>query len=151
MVNVLKPDPATIKINDIAHALSHQCRFSGHTDTFYSVAQHSIMVSQMLDGTGFELHGLLHDAAEAYLIDIPSPVKDFIPGFKTIEENLMRVISVRFNLVFPFDARVKQADIAALEFEYENLFENVESDLFFRKPGYVKAKFIERFNHFYLK
>jgi 5'-deoxynucleotidase YfbR-like HD superfamily hydrolase len=78
------PDPSQIVIEDIAHALSLLCRYAGHTKEFYSVAQHSVLVSDLLalnrDTAGrYALPGLLHDAAEAYLIDLPQPVKS-LPG-----------------------------------------------------------------------
>jgi hypothetical protein len=73
------PQPEQIDIRDIAHALSHLCRFNGHTNMFYSVAQHSLLVSEKLPGSAEDkLGALLHDAAEAYVCDIPSPLKPML-------------------------------------------------------------------------
>ena len=73
-VDILKPDPATICIEDIAHALALQCRFNGHTRVFYSVAQHCVECSWIAK-PAYAMECLLHDAGEAYLGDIVSPVK----------------------------------------------------------------------------
>ena len=70
----LDPNPADIDIKDIAHALSNCCRFAGHIKSFYSVAQHSVIVSELCEPEN-ALAGLLHDASEAYLSDIARPVK----------------------------------------------------------------------------
>lgn len=75
----LKPTIEDIDILDIAHALSNQCRFSGHSKWHYSVGQHSVYVSQVVRSLGGSptdiMWGLLHDASEAYLVDLPTPVK----------------------------------------------------------------------------
>src|SRR5574342_1090607 len=71
----LSPRLEDINILDICHALSNQTRFTGHTREFYSVAQHSCLVSDLLPEK-FKLDGLLHDASEAYLMDLARPVKE---------------------------------------------------------------------------
>src|ERR1039457_118422 len=70
----LDPNPEKILIDDIAHALAHQCRFGGHASRFYSVAEHSVHVSRLCPPED-ALWGLLHDASEAYLVDLPRPLK----------------------------------------------------------------------------
>jgi uncharacterized protein len=99
----LEPNCEDIDILDIAHALSNICRFTGHCREFYSVAQHSVMVAELLWNQHLDyemaLAGLLHDASEAYLIDVARPVKhspDF-EFYRTAEAKLQNVINDCFN------------------------------------------------------
>src|SRR5690606_4110631 len=91
-VDVFDPTPEMICIEDIAHALAHQCRFAGHVKRFYSVAQHSVMCSRMVDRL-YQMEALLHDASEAYLLDIPKPIKEKIVGYKEMEDRMMGLIA----------------------------------------------------------
>lgn len=93
----LEPDAERIDIIDIAHSLSMQCRYAGHVHSFYSVAEHSVHVSRAVPAQD-ALWGLLHDAAEAYLVDVPRPVKPFLTGYATAEARLVEAIAERFNL-----------------------------------------------------
>jgi hypothetical protein len=110
---------------DIAHALSMKCRYNGHVHTFYSVAEHSCLVAEAIeDRLGSEaeqLWGLLHDAAEAYVPDMPSPIKALLPGFAEAEERIMRVVAERFGLSWPEPAIVKEMDTRILGDEAEQL------------------------------
>ena len=100
----LSPRPEDVCIEDIAHALSNMCRFTGHCREFYSVAQHSVLVAEMfVQVTGQEtgpnvLAALLHDASEAYLVDVPSPIKPFLAGYKGMESAVMDCICIRFGI-----------------------------------------------------
>ena len=98
-----------IDIVDIAHALSMQCRYSGHTKKFYSVAEHSIIVSRNVHVQN-AVAALLHDASEAYLVDIPKPLKPLIPEYSIIEDNLMRIISRKFGFIYPLHKEIKEID-----------------------------------------
>ncbi|HZP03434.1 MAG TPA: YfbR-like 5'-deoxynucleotidase [Terracidiphilus sp.] len=143
----LDPKPEEVHIEDIAHALSLTCRFTGHCKTHYSVADHSLRVSKLAaeivmgGGVGNEtiiagraervrlareiaLWGLLHDASEAYLCDLPSPIKR-APGmgqvYKLYESRLMDVIAQRFNLIPHEPVIVKNADRMLLNTEMRDL------------------------------
>lgn len=105
----LDPRAEEIHIEDIAHALSMQCRYTGHVARFYSVAEHSVHVSRAVPPE-YALWGLLHDASEAYLVDIPRPLKRFMPQYHEWEAALMRVICERFGLPIDMPASVKDID-----------------------------------------
>lgn len=95
----LHPDIRDINIIDIAHGLSQLCRFNGQTKTFYSVAQHSVIVASHVRPE-HRKHALLHDASEAYLTDLPTPLKR-LPEFKPYrdaEAYLQRLIYTAFGL-----------------------------------------------------
>ena len=119
----LAPKASDIVIEDIAHALSHLCRFGGHVRTFYSVAQHSVLVSRALPRE-LALWGLLHDGSEAYLVDLPTPVKSAGPltGYRAIEALLQRTIYQAFGLAGDEPVEVHHADQALLVLEARALF-----------------------------
>lgn len=107
-----------VRIRDIAHALAQQCRFSGHTRQFYSVAQHSVEVSRHCPPER-ALWGLLHDASEAYLLDLPTPLKHLpeMSAYRAAERRLQRVIYTSFGLHGTPPASVKRADLLMLATE----------------------------------
>ncbi len=119
-VHLLHPDPETIAIEDIAHGLAHTPRFGGHTRVFYSVAEHSMEVASALPDH-LRLQGLLHDAGEAYLCDLPSPLKAALPEYRSIENSMMQVIADKFGFAWPLDTLVKHADRQALLHEWKHL------------------------------
>lgn len=94
----LSPTPELIEIEDIAHALGNLCRFGGHTREFYSVAQHCVMCSLVTDAES-ALAALLHDATEAYLVDVPKPIKNLLPAYINIEDSLATCIEEKFGLL----------------------------------------------------
>lgn len=119
----LDPRPEEIHIEDIAHALSHQCRFAGHCEQFYSVADHCVRVSEIVPFE-YAMWGLLHDAAEAYLVDLPRPIKKYSRMgtlYAEIEAALMLAVGVRFNLHGFEPAIVKRADNVLLVTEKRDL------------------------------
>lgn len=109
-----EPKHSMIRIADIAHHLAAICRFTGATSRPYSVAQHSVLVSWAVSKAGgteeAQLAALLHDAAEAYMLDIPSPLKSSYGDYKTKEKVLLKVIFERFGLDWPMPISVKVAD-----------------------------------------
>lgn len=125
------PIEGAIVIQDIAHSLSLQCRFSGHCRDFYSVAQHSILVSYECE-PGEELWGLLHDASEAYLVDIPKPLKASgkFDAYLDFEKNMMKVICSRFSLDVVEPPSVKKADYKLLCTEARDLLVEPRKDGF---------------------
>lgn len=114
--NLMEPNPALVKIDDIAHALSNLCRFTGHTNRFYSVAEHSVRAALHV-APGFELEALLHDATEAYLGDVSSPLKALLHEYRLIEFRLDCCIRERFGLPPKQSPEVKQADLSMLASE----------------------------------
>ena len=93
----LSPRAEDIDPADIAHALSLLCRYGGHVDRFYSVAEHCVLMSEAV-APEHALWALLHDATEAYVVDVPRPLKRNLPGYKDIESVVMAAIVERFGL-----------------------------------------------------
>jgi len=120
----LNPDPDEIDILDIAHALSMQCRFTGHVKQFYSVAQHSVNVARHVPHSD-QLWALLHDAAEAYLVDLARPIKH-APGFEAYREAeklLMDAVQTQFHLNGSIPASIHEADSRMLITEAQSLLQ----------------------------
>jgi uncharacterized protein len=122
-VNPFDPDPEQLDIEDIARALANLCRFGGHSRIFYSVAQHSVIVSELVEQRGGDAEdvfaALMHDASEAYLGDMPHPLKHRSPlgaAFKVAEGHLEDVIRERFGIK-PDVPEIKRADRALLATE----------------------------------
>lgn len=123
----LDPHAQELDVRDIAHALSLLCRFNGHCRQFYSVAEHSVRVSR-LTPPRHARWGLLHDAAEAYVSDLPRPVKQLIPTFSKIEEGILSVVATRFQLGWPIPASVFEADRVLLATERRDLIVPTSDD-----------------------
>jgi hypothetical protein len=122
-VNPFDPDPDQLDAGDIARALANLCRFGGHSRVFYSVAQHCVIVSQLVEQGGGDVEdafaALMHDATEAYLGDMPHPLKHRSPlgaAFKAAEDQLERAIADRFRLRSGVPA-IKRFDRALLATE----------------------------------
>jgi|GEM_PF-590237 len=125
----LDPRPEEIKIIDIAHALSNICRFTGHCNSFYSVAEHSVLCAREIQEhfrSINSLYGLLHDASEAYICDIASPIKKNkkMGFYRDAEDVLSKMIYNVFNLTEPEPEIVKIVDKRLLVTEQEQLFSN---------------------------
>lgn len=121
-VDFADPQPDAIDIIDIANGLSKQCRFSGQCRAHYSVAQHCVLVSAIVPRQA-AMAALLHDAAEAYMHDMPSPLKQMLPEFQTIERRLQDAIHVHFGVQISDDDRqaIAHADLVMLATERREL------------------------------
>jgi len=117
-----------VEIEDIAHALSMLCRYNGHVDQFYSVAQHSVLVAEQFEhynGQEGALAALLHDAAEAYVGDMISPIKKQMLQFQILEENILRVIMDKFDLwsvYLKHESNIHRADKELLRAEMDYFY-----------------------------
>lgn len=131
-VPLIDPQPEHISIVDIAHQLAVENRFCGATFRPYSVAQHSVHVAQIAGGYDGKFFtrmpearfGLLHDASEAYIKDIPSPLKRILaPLYQPIEDSFTVAILIKFGVdITPdIEAAVKRADLEALATEKRDL------------------------------
>lgn len=117
----LAPRAEDVAIEDIAHALSLQCRYAGHCRWHYSVAQHAVLVSWFVPPED-ALPALLHDAAEAYLCDLPRPLKQGMPEYRAAELQVEKAIAARFGLRLPWPLSVRAADNRILLDEKRALF-----------------------------
>jgi uncharacterized protein len=165
LVDVLNPKATDIDIIDIAHSLSMQCRFNGHTSVFYSVGEHCALMMDWILATHktpslphLALSILLHDATEAYLCDIPRPVKLYLPEYKKWEKNFENVISQKYGVLLgtPF---IKQCDNRIVHNEREILLPNGKNNVWTIpgtpleglkiqawSPSEAKYEFLTRYN-----
>ena len=155
----LDPRPEDIDIEDIAHSLSLQCRYNGHCTRFYSVAEHCVHVSYLVPEY-LALDALMHDAAEAYLGDVPAPIKPFLTNYQELEQQLERVIAKRFSLRNPIPEEVRHADRWILTAERDQVMSKPPRDwnlpfeksasskviIFGWEPIYAQKRFLQRFD-----
>lgn len=120
MFDFLDPDPDTIIIEDIAHSLSLTNRFGGHTQKAYSVAQHCVLCAQMAP-VGLSFQALMHDAQEAYVGDVATPLKQLLPDYQAMEARVEGAVRDKFGLPREFDPRVKEVDTRMLATEAKHL------------------------------
>ena len=152
----LEPEACDFTIEDVAHGLSNVCRFAGQCRDFYSVAEHSVYVSQIVPPED-ALAGLLHDAAEAFIGDVSKPLKDLLPQYREIEARIEAVVLGRFGLTLPLPASVKKADVIMLATEQRSLMRNrddwdycrghepLDMAIMAHAPEDAKALFIARY------
>jgi len=154
----LDPKPEEVNIKDIAHSLALQCRFNGHCNKFFSIAQHSVFVSKIVPPEQ-ALAGLLHDGAEAYTGDIISPLKKFLPPeFREIEKAIEKAIFEHFEINNINHFEIKKADRIALFTEMRDLMKKPYSKwdeqdslqahpdkIIPLNPGEAEKEFIERY------
>jgi hypothetical protein len=155
----MDPRAEEIEIEDIAHSLSMQCRYAGHCVRFYSVAEHSVLLARYFLDKGnpeVALYALLHDASEAFLVDVPRPIKPFLPGYKEAEARVMAAVCDRFGLPHEMPPEVHGADSAIIGNERENMRPCVAEwhtagaplagvELFYWTPEKAEAAFLSAF------
>jgi hypothetical protein len=127
----LGASPEEICIEDIAQGMALTCRFGGQCAKFYSVAQHCYHLSFAVPPE-YALDALMHDAAEAYLTDVPSPAKDGLAEYQAVEDRLYAVIAQKFGLSFPVPEVVHIADKKIVVNEAEVVFNTI--------PDWVKGR-----------
>lgn len=154
----LEPRVDDIDIVDIAHALSNLCRYGGHVEQFYSVAQHCVLVSHAVPAE-HALRGLLHDASEAYLIDVPRPIKrsEGMEAYREAEKRLEATIYERFGLSAEDPECIKTADNQLLRTEQRDLMKPAPAawkdyrvgalpeTIIPWSPQFARCRFLERF------
>lgn len=151
----LDPHPEDVNITDIAHSLSLLCRYNGHCKRFYSIAEHSLLVSECVP-LADSLQGLLHDAAEAYCGDLTRPLKQNIAEWGPVEARIHVAICQKFNMSIILPLSVSRADDAILGDEQAALMGNPPAPWNLAYPplgvniiGYgplvIEQKFLERF------
>lgn len=158
-VDIFDPSTWQFQIIDIAHALSNLCRFTGHTKRFYSVAEHSIHVSTLVP-EHLKLVAMLHDASEAYLADIPRPIKQHgsFYSYRQIERDLTTMILKQWTWFTELPKQVHDADMAVLSIEAKILMGNchdwpgimqdtsgVDININCWTPEQARKKFLTRF------
>lgn len=156
----LNPAPSDVNVGDIAHSLALLCRFNGQSDRFYSVAEHSVLISRQFTDQTTALWGLLHDGTEAYVGDMITPLKKIFPEFKTVENKVKDAIIARFGLVITSDIekQVKAADTRILlterdalmsntrePWEMDGVIEPLEATIAGWTPEEAKTQFLRRF------
>lgn len=145
VVDLINPDPDTILIEDIAHGLANNCRWNGHTQKFWSVAQHCCMMYDMAHD-GEKLTGLFHDAEEAYWGDMIKPLKNIIkekcPEIIERMRYLRKLIFDKFSIP-EIGGATNSNDFTCLEWEFENIikFSNAK----FWNPTRAKKEWLNRY------
>jgi hypothetical protein len=127
------PSYKDIDLSDIAYALSHICRFTGHAGAF-TVAEHSINVASLFTDPVSRLSALLHDAAEAYVGDISTPLKRLLNA-GPVEDKIIKEIEKKFGVKILDNWDIERADLQMLLTEAHNLMDVDTNDGFW--PGFV--------------
>lgn len=140
-------DTSTIFLDDITHALSNMGRFTGHTKRFYSVAEHSVLVSSIVSTVTKDpriiLQALMHDASEAYLADISSPFKGALTNYRMYEDSVWGRISAKYGIRQVLYSQVKWADWVALFAEALTLQPDSEVHTWVNFDKYGEAAFAQ--------
>lgn len=142
--DLLDPWGSSFTIFDIAQGLSNICRYAGQCRSFYSVAEHSIHVCETVEE--YQLEALFHDAAEAFIGDITGPLKQLLPRYKEIEEEIEKAIAAKFGLNLNAKSIVKAADLKVLAAEQIQIMPN-GTDFWTSKAEITPAKVRVEFLH----
>lgn len=156
--DLIDPAKNRFSVDDIAHALANVCRYCGHVREFFSVAQHSVMVSQLVPQQ-YAMMGLLHDASEAFIGDVAKPLKELLPDYKQVEARIEEFVLSRFGIdahAMPPD--IKRADMIALLTEQRDLMHGPDPEIMERfsveplvetivplQPKEAKELFLDRY------
>jgi len=162
LIDLQDPKMHQIQMLDIAHSLSMQCRFNGHTHEFYSVAEHCVLGSIQAENDGYSredtLGFLMHDAAEAYVSDLNGTIRQHHPSFMALEESLLHLICERFEIPPYNEVMVDIMDKRMLALEKKVAMANdtpwpgvelpdpAEITLSFWTPQIARGEFIRRFH-----
>lgn len=162
---MLSESTSDIDIQDIAHSLSHQCRYAGHCKQFYCVAEHCVLLAQYVQAN-FPDEGkldmmrwaLMHDASEAYLVDIPAPIKPLLTNYYKLEADLMRRVTTRFGFSDEMPQEIRAIDIRIRGDEKaQNLDQTpwddepvpLGIDIQFWTPAMAKVQFLRMFDRLF--
>jgi uncharacterized protein len=115
LFDLANPETCHVNVEEVAHGLAHTCRYAGQCDGFFSVAEHSVLVSQV--ATRDKLAALFHDAAEAFVGDMSRPLKYLLPEYKIIEKRIEKAIFDQLGISWPSPAEVKVADHSVMAAE----------------------------------
>ena len=146
-INLLDPKPDQISIGDIARGLSYNSHFGGQTPQFFSIAQHCLLVCELMEEQfhtpDLLMTGLLHDASEAYLGDMLKPLKVMLPNFREIEDRMMVVILEKYSLDPASMVIIKEYDIRVQELEYNAFYKN--GDIKYLSPEESRVAFLQTY------
>jgi hypothetical protein len=128
---------------DIAHALSMQCRYNGHCHRFYSVAEHSVLLARWFAARGemdLARAALFHDAGEAYVSDVPRPIKPYVPEFSVMSDAVDEVIAAKWRIAHMHSREIKAADLRILADEQAVLMPNPPRSWHFHPDGPLNVR-----------
>jgi 5'-deoxynucleotidase YfbR-like HD superfamily hydrolase len=147
LIDLYNPNPELILIDDIAHGLANNCRWNGHTQQFWSVAQHCCMMYDVAP-TEQKLSYLFHDAEEAYWGDMIKPLKNKIrdkcPEVIDLMSEMRRTIFKKFNIP-ELSVECMIDDFKLLQWEFENIIKT--NNTVFWTPKQAKSEWIQRYKN----
>ena len=147
LIDFNKIRPEDIDILDIAHGLAHITRFGGQAQNHITVAEHSLTVASLVPAP-YKFAALLHDAAEAYLGDIPKPLKNLLPEYQRIEKQLMNIIAAKFGFAYPLPKIVKEADREAIRKEWAENVLSSRDKVSIPDDLTVREEFLQKFQEY---